>query len=99
MCRATGRDNLFEVVTPSRTFFVQVDTKDDMKDWVAIFQQLLHTVKPLSSPPAVVSGNNDYGGRERERERGREGETDISEAVYVHTLDVSNLFPFSALLR
>ena len=75
-CRVTGRENLFEVVTPSRTFFVQVDTKEDMKDWVAIFQQLLHTVKPISSPPAIVSCNCVTCEREGERERegGREGE-------------------------
>lgn len=56
---ATGRENLFEVVTPSRTFFVQVDTKEDMKDWVTIFQQLLHTIKPISSPPPVLSSDSD----------------------------------------
>ena len=32
---------MFEVVTPSRTFYVQTETDEDMQDWVRVFQGLL----------------------------------------------------------
>ena len=37
---------MFEVVTPSRTFYVQVDKEEDMQDWVRALQELLKAVKP-----------------------------------------------------
>ena len=50
LCRIPGKDHLFEVVTPSRTFFVQVDSDNDMQDWVAAFNTLLKTIR---HPPEV----------------------------------------------
>jgi len=37
---------MFEVVTPSRTFYVQVDKEEDMQDWVRALQELLKAIKP-----------------------------------------------------
>jgi len=44
--RISGKENLFEIVTPSRTFYMQVDSKEDMDDWVRIFNDLLEVLKP-----------------------------------------------------
>jgi len=46
-----GKEHMFEVVTPSRTFYVQVDKEEDMQDWVRAFQELLKAVKPSLQPP------------------------------------------------
>ena len=34
---------MFDVVTPSRTFYVQTETEEDMQDWVRVFQGLLRS--------------------------------------------------------
>jgi len=44
--RVAGKEHMFEVVTPSRTFYVQVDKEEDMQDWVRALQELLKAVKP-----------------------------------------------------
>ena len=41
-----GKEHLFEVVTPSRTFYVQVESDADMQDWVKAFNDLLKTIRP-----------------------------------------------------
>lgn len=49
--RVAGKEHMFEVVTPSRTFYVQVDKEEDMQDWVRALQELLKAVKPSLQPP------------------------------------------------
>ena len=41
--RLAGKEHLFEVVTPSRTFYVQVETDTEMEDWLKAFDILLKT--------------------------------------------------------
>ena len=54
--RATGKEHLFEVITPNRTFLVQVETKDEIKGWVKSFNDLLGTVRPTIQQHGQVRG-------------------------------------------
>ncbi|XP_029645641.1 pleckstrin homology domain-containing family A member 2 isoform X2 [Octopus sinensis] len=39
------RDNLFEIITSKRTFYVQADSPTDMSSWIDAIQKLLRTIK------------------------------------------------------
>jgi hypothetical protein len=43
LCRLAGKEHLFEVVTPSRTFYVQAETDAELQDWLKAFETLLKT--------------------------------------------------------
>ena len=51
--RMAGRENLFEVMTPGRTFYVQVDSSQDMEDWIKAFNDLIRTIKPTAQQQQV----------------------------------------------
>ena len=44
--RIAGKEYMFEVVTPNRTFYVQVDSQEDMSEWIRLFNDLLKSIRP-----------------------------------------------------
>lgn len=47
-----GKEHLFEVVTPSRTFYVQAETDAELQDWLKAFETLLKTSRSSQQPLA-----------------------------------------------
>ena len=41
--RLAGKEHLFEVVTPHRTFYVQAESDTELQDWLKAFETLLKT--------------------------------------------------------
>ena len=39
--RHASKDHLLELVTPSRTYYIQADTSLDMKEWIEAFQSVI----------------------------------------------------------
>lgn len=54
-----GKEHLFEVTTPIRTFYVQVDSNQDLQDWVKVFNTLLQSIKPTLQQHGRVGGATD----------------------------------------
>ncbi|XP_031570154.1 pleckstrin homology domain-containing family A member 1-like isoform X2 [Actinia tenebrosa] len=44
-----NRENLFEVITPSRTFTIQADTQEEMESWVKEIQKTTNSIQGRSS--------------------------------------------------
>lgn len=42
-----GKEHMFEVVTPSRTFYVQMEVEEEKQEWVRAFTELLRTVQRI----------------------------------------------------
>jgi hypothetical protein len=40
-----GKEHMFELVTPSRTYYIQVETEEEVEVWVDAFRRLLSTVR------------------------------------------------------
>lgn len=51
-----GRDHMFEVVTPSRTYYIQVETEEEVEEWVTAFKSVLRTVRGSHQPLPLGSG-------------------------------------------
>lgn len=45
-----GKDHMVEVVTSSRTYYIQVDSEEEVDEWVKAFQDIIKTVRGSHQP-------------------------------------------------
>ncbi|GCC23038.1 pleckstrin homology domain-containing family A member 2-like [Chiloscyllium punctatum] len=55
--QALMRDNLFEIVTTSRTFYIQADSPEEMESWMKAINQAIKVVKCSNNPTAPVQSS------------------------------------------
>ena len=51
-----NKQNVFEVVTPDRTYYIQAESEPEMMDWIKAFKHVIRSIKGRST---VVSNNLD----------------------------------------
>ena len=61
LCSIPGKEHLFEVVTVDRTFYVQVESEPDIKEWVRVLKDLLQIIKPTLQLHGQVQWLNHVG--------------------------------------
>jgi hypothetical protein len=53
-----SKENLLELVTPSRTFYIQADNGSDMREWMKAFQVVIDYTRSSNSLSLPVSTSN-----------------------------------------
>ncbi|CAI8041283.1 Pleckstrin homology domain-containing family A member 2 [Geodia barretti] len=47
---SSGKEHMLELVTPSRTYYIQMETEEEMEQWVKAFRSIMKTVRGSHQP-------------------------------------------------